>query len=472
MLLIVDDDPAQRRATGAMLKAANRLWLEAESGTEALELLNGPVGTDIRLVLLDLAIPDMDGLQVLRSIKPDHPNIPVIVLTGNGSVANAVAAMQAGATDFLIKPISPNKLEIAIRDAIKMDDLTREVERLSNTAKTDEFGKLVAESTATQRAIRIAKSGAQSSIPILIEGESGVGKEVFARAIHASSGRSRKPFVAVNCGALPENLVESILFGHEKGAFTGASARRVGKFEEANGGVLFLDEIGELPLDAQVKLLRAIQEGEVDPVGGSRTVRTDIRLISATNRNLIAEVAAGRFREDLYYRVSVFPLDLPPLRERTADIPALSNLFIRRFAKQENKEAPRLSSEAMALLQSAPWPGNIRQFENMIYRAVVLSENAELTVDDFANVNMTFAAQRTAMSDEGIATPVAEPSPSPLFDEDGHIKLMADIEKLVMETALDRYDGSMSEAARRLGIGRSTLYRKLRGDEENMNDVA
>ena len=247
------------------------------------------------MVLLNLAMPEMTGIEVLRALRPHLPDLPVLVLTSNGSVSNAVSAMQAGATDFLIKPIASERLEVSITNALKIRSLTNEVRRLKAPEDSAGFDRLVAQADTTKRAIRIAARGAASSIPMLIEGESGIGKEVFARAIHAASARADGPFVAVNCGALPDTLVESILFGHEKGAFTGAIAKRTGKFEEADGGTLFLDEIGELPLEAQVKLLRVIQEGEVDPVGGARTVSSDFRLITATNRDLAAEVGAGDF---------------------------------------------------------------------------------------------------------------------------------------------------------------------------------
>ena len=454
MILIVDDDPAQRRMTGAMLTAANRPWLDAPGGAPALDLLSGPLGADSRLVLLDLAMPGMDGVETLTRLRRVRPNLPVIVLTALGSVANAVAAMRAGATDFLIKPVAPERLETSIRNALKLNDLAAEVRRLSAGAKGEGFSGLVADSPATEKAIRLATRAAQSAIPVLIEGESGVGKEVFARAVHAASERAGRPFVAVNCGALPENLVESILFGHEKGAFTGAIARRIGKFEEADGGTLFLDEIGELPPEAQVKLLRAVQEGEVDPVGGARTVKTDIRLISATNRDLAAEVAAGRFREDLYYRVSVFPLTLPPLRQRREDIPPLAERFVARFSAQEGKSVVGLTDAARALLVSAPWPGNVRQLENAIYRAVVLTENRLLEPSDFSHL---------APPEPGSAAPAAA---HPFFDEEGHVRPLAEIEAAALEAALSRYCGSMSEAARRLGIGRTTLYRKTKGEEE------
>lgn len=452
MILIVDDDAAQRRVTGALLTAARRSWRDVASGAEALDLLQGAGGAAVTLVLLDLAMPEMSGIEVLKSLRPRQPDLPVLVLTSNGSVSNAVSAMQAGATDFLIKPVAAERLEVSITNALKIRTLTNEVRRLKTPETSLGFDRLVAAAPATKRAIRIASRGAASNIPILIEGESGVGKEVFARAIHAASSRAAGPFVAVNCGALPETLVESILFGHEKGAFTGAIAKRIGKFEEANGGALFLDEIGELPLEAQVKLLRAIQEGEIDPVGGARTVSSDFRLITATNRDLAAEVGAGRFREDLFYRISVFPLTLPSLRERREDILPLAERFAARFADAEHKRITGFTEDARSRLTAAEWPGNVRQLENMIYRAVVMAEDEKLAAEDFPHL-------------AAVAPTDAKPDRrSPFFGEDGHIRPLAEIEADALECALKRYEGQMSEAARRLGIGRSTLYRKTQGD--------
>lgn len=452
MVLIVDDDPTQRRIAGALLTAAGREWRDANGGAAALAIIDGAGGGDVSLVLLDLAMPDMNGIEVLERLRPHRPDLPVIVLTSNGSVSNAVAAMQAGATDFLIKPVAAERLAVSVANALKISSLTTEVRRLSSTEISAGFDGLIAEADSTRRAIRIAARGAKSNIPILVEDESGVGKEIFARAIHAASARADGPFVAVNCGALPKNLVESILFGHEKGAFTGAIAKRVGKFEEAHGAALFLDEICELPLDAQVKLLRAVKEGEVDPVGGARNVKSDFRLITATNRDLMAEVAKGRFREDLFYRISVYPLTLPPLRDRRADIAPLSDLFAARFAKAEGKAISGFSQPARDRLAAAAWPGNVRQLENMIFWAVVLAEGAILGADDFPH----------------LAVPAPSPdvanTPHPFVAADGHILPLADIEAAALDYALKLYDGSMSEAARRLQIGRSTLYRKTQGD--------
>ncbi|MDT8345171.1 MAG: sigma-54 dependent transcriptional regulator, partial [Thermohalobaculum sp.] len=329
-VLVADDDRLQRNYLSAILSSAGFSVQTSAGGVDALARLadGGPAPA---LCLLDLNMPDLDGIEVLRRMRAAGATMPVIVLTADGSVTRAVEAMRAGAVDFLVKPVGPERLEVSIRNALAMSALTTEVRRLTRQ-ETDRLGfdDLIAASPAIRTAIGLARRAAGSDIPVLIDGESGTGKEVFARAIHGDGPRTGRAFVAVNCGALPGDLIESILFGHEKGAFTGAVDRRPGKFKEASGGTLFLDEVGELPMPAQVKLLRAIQTGEIDPVGATGSVKVDIRLISATNRDLRAMVAAGTFREDLYYRLSVFPLALPPLRERRADISGLAEMFLAR----------------------------------------------------------------------------------------------------------------------------------------------
>lgn len=470
-ILIVDDDPAQRRLLESVIGAHGHRTITAADGAAALELLRGPKGRDIDLMLLDLVMPGVGGLQVLHEIRPERATLPVIVLTANGSVNTVVQAMQAGANDFIVKPASPERLQVSIQNALKVNTLTAEVSKLVRKAEGRlQFRDLIARSLVMRQAIALAERAAQSNIPILIEGESGVGKEVMARAIQGGSDRSGKPFVAVNCGAIPENLVESILFGHEKGAFTGATEKRLGKFQEADGGTLFLDEIGELPLDMQVKLLRAIQEGEVDPIGAKRPVKVDIRLISATNRQLQQQVAEGKFREDLYYRLSVFPLTLPPLRERREDIPELVNYFIRKFAAEEGKNVRGIEPSALEVLTGYHWPGNVRQMENTVYRAVVLADRDVLTLHDFPQIaglatsTPTPVSQPTlALDGEGLRmiTPTGENMVT-AYDADGHLRTLAEVEADMIRAAIEKYDGHMSEVARRLGIGRSTLYRKVR----------
>ena len=459
--------------------------LSAASGREALDILAGPKGGDISLVLLDLVMPGIDGMEVLAQLRPMHPGLPVIVLTAQGGVDTAVAAMRAGADDFLVKPASPERIQVSMQNALKIKALSGEIHRLKKVQDNRlSFGDLIAESPAMRGVFKMAERAAQSNIPILIEGESGVGKEVLARAIQGGSDRAGKPFVAVNCGAIPDTLIESILFGHEKGAFTGAVDKHPGKFQEASGGTLFLDEIGELRLDMQVKLLRAIQEGEVDPVGAKRPVKVDIRLISATNRTLQQAVADGKFREDLFYRLNVFPIVLPPLRERREDIPGLVAHFIRRFAVEENKKLVGIEPAALDMLVTFGWPGNIRQLENAVFRAVVMCDGGCLHVGDFPQVASQLGiAVRGSYGDdalEGDAAPIRyvsiAPAHAPALEPgaaskgdglnvmgiDGHLRKLEEIEHELIRFAIEKYEGHMSEVARRLGIGRSTLYRKLR----------
>ncbi len=342
--------PTQRRIMETVLSKLGYRTKTASGGEEALDILGGTEPIEHNVVLLDLAMPGVDGLTVIDTVRKTRPELPFIVLTAHGGVDTVVKAMRAGACDFIVKPASPERLDVSLQNAIKVNTLAGEVSRLSRKISGRlEFSDLVGKSDALQAAVHMAQRAAASNVPILIEGESGVGKEMFARAIQGASDRAGTPFVTVNCGAIPENLVESILFGHEKGAFTGATEKHIGKFKEASGGTLFLDEIGELRLDMQVKLLRALQEGEIDPVGASKPVKVDIRLISATNRDLQSLVREGQFREDLYYRLSVFPITIPPLRARREDIRALRGAF--RHAhfgerRQEDRRRHRRRHEA------------------------------------------------------------------------------------------------------------------------------
>ena len=465
-ILIVDDDVMQRRQISAMLAASGFAVAEAPGGHPALERILTSTPDDpasIDLMLLDLQMPDMDGFSVLKKLRAAGRALPVLVLTVDGSVSRAVDAMQAGATDFLVKPVGPERLEVSIRNALAMSDLSIEVRRLARSSENRLlFSDLVAVSHVTRDAIATARRVANSDIPVLIEGESGTGKEVFARAIHGSSERAGGPFVAVNCGALPTQLIESILFGHEKGAFTGATASRLGKFQEASGGTLFLDEVGELPAEAQVKLLRALQVGEVDPVGASAPVPVDIRLISATNRDLERMIGDGQFREDLFYRLSVFPMTLPPLRDRREDIPGLARMFLKRFAAAEQVPISGFSPSAMELIAHAEWAGNVRQLENCIHRAVVMADGPQIRPEDLYGVTPGNGSGRSvAGPGSGTAKDVTGRPCREFIRDDGHIKRLLEVEQEVIEKALDLYRGRMSETARRLGIGRSTLYRKL-----------
>src|SRR5213596_1775508 len=383
-ILIADDDAVQRRLVENMVQKCGYEPLVVDSGDAAVALLTAPDAQAIDAVVLDLVMPGLDGLGVLSKMREAGLSIPVIVQTAHGGIDNVVSAMRAGAMDFVVKPASFERLQVSLRNALNTSALKGELQRIRHSREGRlTFSDIITRSEAMGSVLRTAQKATSSSIPVLIEGESGVGKELFARAIHGSGERKSKPFVAVNCGAIPDNLVESILFGHEKGAFTGATDRHTGKFVEASGGTLFLDEISELPLAAQVKLLRALQEGAVEAVGGRRPVKVDVRIISATNRKLLERVKGGQFREDLFYRLHVLPLTIPPLRMRREDIPHLLRYFLARFCAEENRHITGISGEAMAHLSQLEWPGNIRQLENAVYRGVVMSDSDHLGLADF-----------------------------------------------------------------------------------------
>jgi DNA-binding NtrC family response regulator len=496
VVLIVDDDPVQRRLLEAMVQRFGYEAVLAEGGDAAVTVLTAPTASRIDCVVLDMVMPDLDGLGVLARMREHGLDIPVIVQTAHGGIDNAVSAMRAGATDFVIKPASPERLQVSLRNALATKVLTGELQRIKRSRDgTLSITDIITRSAAMRPVLHAAEKAAGSAIPVLVEGESGVGKELIARAIHGSGARSAKPFVAVNCGAMPENLVESILFGHEKGSFTGATEKHAGKFVEADGGTLFLDEVGELPPAAQVKLLRALQEGEVEPVGGRKNIKVDVRIVSATNRDLIADVKAGRFREDLFYRLHVFPIMIPPLRQRLEDIPELTRHFLLRIAAEEGKRVRSIGAQALALLSSYRWPGNVRQLENAVFRAVVLADGEVIGVEEFPQIAAQLApdadqpqtaaeqwiekspamaaswpgaAEHPGMpaSNAGALTP-----PSlPLTDVNGDVRPLEEIERDVIRFAIAHYSEQMSEVARRLKIGRSTLYRKL--DGLGLNDNA
>jgi DNA-binding NtrC family response regulator len=486
-VLVVDDDPAQRRILEEAIERFGYHVATAESGDKALAALKADTLGDICLVLLDLVMPGTDGLAVLSAMRSLPRKPPAIVQTAHGSIDAAIMAMRGGAVDFVVKPVSPERLETSIKNALKIEALADEIVRIKASARGDlDFADLIAGSEAMTRVLELGKRAANSTMPVLIEGESGVGKELIARAIQGESDRKSGPFVTVNCGAIPENLVESILFGS---SFTGASEKRIGKFAEANRGTLFLDEIGELPLEAQVKLLRGLQDGEIDPVGGKHSVKVDFRLISATNQNLITLVNDGRFREDLYYRLNVFPIWVPPLRERLEDVPELVRHFIARFAAEEGKRIDSIDAEAIAMLERYSWPGNIRQLENAVFRAVVLADTPMLTVNEFPQIAAHVEGyavtvppapapkdpapriEGPVMLGESAGTPATIHVPQangkdavgiPALSDSGDIRSLEAVEADMIRLAFGRYRGRMTEIARRLGIGRSTLYRKMR----------
>jgi DNA-binding NtrC family response regulator len=488
-ILIADDDAVQRRLVENMVQKCGYETIVVDSGDAAIATLTAPDAPVIDAVVLDLVMPGLDGMGVLAKIREAGLNIPVIVQTAHGGIDNVVSAMRAGAQDFVVKPVGIERLQVSLRNALNASALKGELQRIRHSREGRlTFADIVTRSETMASVLRTAQKAAASTIPVLVEGESGVGKELFARAIHGSGERKAKPFVAVNCGAIPDNLVESILFGHEKGAFTGATERHMGKFVEASGGTLFLDEVSELPLAAQVKLLRALQEGSVEAVGGRKPVKVDVRIISATNRKLLDRVKGGQFREDLFYRLHVLPLTIPPLRMRREDIPHLLRHFLARFCAEENRPITGISGEAMAQLSQLEWPGNIRQLENAVYRAVVMSEHDQLGLADFPQAS----AQPPAMSDaqhamsdaqhaeplivgpglhptvpamvSGNEIPIA-PLPSAgtlsMLTNAGEMRPLEELESEIIRFAISHYRGQMSEVARRLKIGRSTLYRKL-----------
>ncbi len=492
-ILIVDDEPVQRRLLESAVETLGYKTLLAEDGEEALKQLAGPQSGDINLMILDVVMPGIDGMGVLEKMRQSNSRVPVIVQTSQGGIDAVVSAMRAGAVDFVVKPLSPERLRVAIQAALKLGALEGELKRIKKSVSgTLSFNDMIARSEAMARVINLGHRAAGSNIPILIEGESGVGKEVFARAVQGSSSRKSKPFVTVNCGAIPENLVESILFGHEKGAFTGASDKHIGKFQEAHGGTLFLDEVSELPLKAQVKLLRAIQESEIEPVGAKGYVKVDIRLISATNKNLIDQVKQRTFREDLYYRLNVFPVWLPPLRERQDDIPALARHFMARFITEEGRRhIGGILPSALELLMAYDWPGNIRQLENAVFRAVILCDETELSIDHFPQIathvpkfepsgsikfDIEPITRITDTSSESFQAHKIVPQSrvqhhtggdnhyalAPMLDKEGNLRTLEQLEAEQIRFAIDHHKGRMTSVAKSLGIGRSTLYRKLK----------
>jgi len=500
-ILVVEDDPIQRRLLKNAIERHGHVAHLAENGRFGLEVLKRN-NDQISVIVLDLMMPEMNGIEFLSALNDMGIDLPVIVQTGQGGIDTVVQAMRAGAFDFVVKPVSPERIAASIANALKLDQREAKARagRKSRSSAIS-FDDIVSASPAMMRVIDLAHRAAQSNIPVVLEGESGVGKELVARAIQAASDRASKPFVTVNCGAIPHNLVESILFGHEKGAFTGAAERHVGKFMEADGGTLFLDEIGDLPLEVQVKLLRAVQQGEIETVGARVAQKVNVRLISATNKDLIEEVKAGRFREDLYYRLNVFPITMPALRRRKEDIPHLARAFADRFALEQKLDYPlSISNSALALLTAYDWPGNIRQLENAVFRAVVLSEGPELLDSDFpqiaaqlpgyfANEHPTLvvdnsqahaaevaAGERIERGMRVVSSDTTATSALPVGDAlstgsdnvivstntSGDVRKLADVEEELIRFALKFYRGQMSQVARKLGIGRSTLYRKLK----------
>jgi len=435
-ILVADDEPIVRESLRDWLSDIDYQVFTAESGSQALEILEKE---QIGIVIADLVMPGMDGIELMKRAKEIVPMVEVIIITAFGSIPTAINAMKEGAYDYIEKPFCPERVVILIEKLVEHQGLVEE--NLSLQKKLEqryEFENITAKSPKMQQVVEVIKVVAKSNATVLITGDSGTGKELVARSIHSQSHRRGKPFVAVSCAALPESLLESELFGHEKGSFTGAHARKKGKFEVANRGTLFLDEIGDMSANIQVHLLRVLEEKEFTRVGGNELVKADVRVVSATNKDIKKAVVNREFREDLYYRLNVVSIELPPLRERKEDIPLLAEHFLKRFAMENRKEITGFSPEATDFLLKYEWPGNVRELENAIERAVILTKNSSIEVGDLAQENMSLVH----------STPLG--------------KSLNDVEKNHILGVLAETWGNHSEAARILGITRMTLYNKIK----------
>jgi DNA-binding NtrC family response regulator len=438
-ILVVDDEKNTREGLRWALENSDTYVLTASNGIEALELLREH---PVDLMITDLRMPELDGLELLRRIKAERPEVSVIILTGHGTVENAVDAMKEGAVDYLLKPVNLDELQMRVERARQQKSLERE--NLDLRERVDQlyaFENIVGRSPAMLEVFEKVRLVAPTRANVLIYGESGTGKELIANAIHQNSPRRNKPFVKVNCGALPLTLLESELFGHDKGAFTGAINTRRGRFELADGGTLFLDEISETAPEFQVKLLRVLQEGEFERVGGTQTIKVDVRIIAATNKRLDELVRQGKFREDLYYRLKVVEIDLPPLRERPEDIPLLVEYFLEEFSRYYGKPKPRVHPAVLTALQNYHWPGNVRQLRNVLEGAFVMAAG-EITLK-----HLPPEIHSEQSKDNYVRLPLTSS--------------LEDAERLLIQAALTYNQGNRAKTARQLGIGRKTLYRKM-----------
>jgi two-component system response regulator AtoC len=435
-ILVVDDEAIVREALSDWLKDIGYQVFTAENGHKALEVIEKEKPG---IMIADLVMPGMDGIELMRRAKAHQPNIEVIIITAYASIPTAITAMKEGAYDYIEKPFCPERAELLVKKLAEHRELVEE--NLSLRQKLEDryrFENIIAKSSKMQRVIEVIKVVAKSNATVLITGESGTGKELVARAIHSQSDRRSKPFVAVSCAALPESLLESELFGHEKGSFTGAYAQKKGKFEFANGGTLFLDEVGEMSANIQVHLLRVLEEKEFTRVGGNEPIKVDVRVISATNKDLRKAIEKQEFREDLYYRLNVVNIELPPLRERKEDIPLLAEHFLHKFAMENRKEVTEFSPEAIEFLLDYDWPGNVRELENAIERAIILSKDSPITTADLPQENLL---------------PVGSTSTG---------KNLKEVEKSHILNVLRETGENYSEAARILGVSRMTLYNKAK----------
>lgn len=445
LALIVDDEPNMRRVLAALLKKHGFASIDAADGEAALELL---AENEVDVVVSDLKMPRMNGLELLEQARRRFPDVPLILITAHGTVGSAVEALKQGALDYLTKPFDPDEIGQVLEKALLARESQHRESRIGVDADPDQL--LVGNSEALAEIIRVTDRVADTPATILVSGESGTGKELVARRVHLRSERSQGPFIKVNCAAIPDGLLESELFGHERGAFTGAASQKPGRFELADGGSLFLDEIGEMPLAAQPKLLRALQENRFYRVGGTETVTVDTRIIAATNRDLREEVAQGRFREDLFYRLNVVPVRMPALRERCDDIPLLVDRFAERISDRMDRERVKISEAALAILQRWPWPGNIRELDNAIERAVLLCDGNEVVAEDLPLEyrEHTGSAPEAGASDGLLKDRVRQATRK--------------IEHDAIAAALEVTGGNVTQAAKRLGLSRRGLQLKMK----------
>jgi len=450
-VLLVEDEPNMARTLAKILERKGYEVATAGNGQMALDALAG--GT-FHVIVTDLNMPVMDGMALLRRLQGDAAppagerrllSPPTIVLTGHGSTQAAVEAMKLGAWDYLVKPCNPDELLMTLAQVLRMSDLERENRRLREVIeRTQGFGEIIGQSAAMQDIYQAITALAQNATTVLITGESGTGKELVAHSIHTRGPRAERPFIALNCGAVSDSLLDSQLFGHRRGAFTGAIADHEGVFQAAHGGTLFLDEIADIPAALQVKFLRAIQEREVTPIGSNRPIKVDVRLIAATNRDLAAEVQLGNFRSDLYYRLNVVHLPLPPLRERREDVPLLARHYIERYAATFNVAPKAIQTAALARLESYEWPGNIRELQNVIERCFALGPTGDITLASLTPLVRSPAARTEPVVQFGAEVPSLEAT-----------------ERVLMAAALRQANGNKNQTARILGIDRQRLYRKL-----------
>jgi two-component system nitrogen regulation response regulator GlnG len=459
-ILIADDDESMR---WVLAKAFGPPKYQSETVADADSALQKLGESRSDILLMDIRMPGMSGLEALSQAKLIQPDLAVIIITAYGTMMTAIEAMKWGAYDYVTKPFDVEELEMIVDKAVRAHALARENKELrENLRSRYDINNLIGSSEKMQEVYKSIGRVADKDVTVLIQGESGTGKEMVARAIHYNSRRASGLFVAVNCMAIPENLLESEMFGHTKGAFTGATTNRVGKFEKAGGGTLFLDEVTDIGLDLQGKLLRALQEQEIEPVGGEKPIKVDARVVAASNRDVAEELSEGRLREDLYYRLNVVPIVLPPLRDRIEDIPELSNYFVHKFADEMKADPPAIEPAAMELLQSFDWPGNVRELENLIKRIMVMQSDQAITPEHITRALPSSAGTR-AKTSEIAWDELVEQELHALHGENGLYGLLAErLEKPMIEKVLERCGGNQLRAAEMLGINRNTLHKKMK----------